>query len=167
MIGVRFLDSRFWLTPAILTPPASQTVAQGGDAVLCVLAAGATPLAYQWRVNAVNCPGATNMSLTITNFQHANEANYDVVVTNAAGSVTSAVAKLYFNAPLRFAGGSTDTSNNFVGLLLGIANSSYVIQASTNLVDWVELRTNISPSGIINFTDPNASGFTQRFYRAR
>ena len=58
-------------------------------------------------------------------------------------------------------------SNNFTGLVLGTANSNYVIQASTNLVDWTALTTNSSPSGILNFVDTNASGLIQRFYRAR
>ncbi|HUI05467.1 MAG TPA: polysaccharide lyase family 7 protein [Verrucomicrobiae bacterium] len=153
--------------PAILTQPASQTVAGGSNVTLSVVAAGAAPLAYQWRINAVNSPGGTNTSLTIANFQSADEANYDVVVANAAGSVTSAMARLYLNEPTRFTGCGVDASNYFTGLLLGAANSSYVIQASTNLTDWVGLTTNSSPSGVINFIDTNAPGFIQRFYRAR
>ena len=152
--------------PALLTQPASQTAAAGSNVTLTVVAAGTAPLAYQWRMNAADYPGATNPSLTIINFQPANEANYDVVVANAAGAVTRAVARLYLNAPLRFAGCAADTSNNFTGLLLGAANANYIVQASTNLADWVALSTNTSPSGIINFTDTNASDFIQRFYRA-
>jgi len=153
--------------PAILTQPASQTVAAGSNVTLTVVAAGAAPLAYQWRINAASFSGGTNASLTIANFQSTDEANYDVVVANAAGSVTSAVARLYLNGPTRFAVCGVDASTNFTGLLLGAANSSYIIQASTNLTDWVALTTNSSPSGIINFIDTNASGFIQRFYRAQ
>ena len=39
----------------------------------------------------------------------------------------------------------------------------YVVQASTNLVDWVPIQTNTAP---FTFVDANASKFRQRFYRS-
>jgi hypothetical protein len=38
-----------------------------------------------------------------------------------------------------------------------------IIQASTNLVDWVSIYTNTPP---FTFTDSNASNYPNRFYRA-
>jgi hypothetical protein len=38
------------------------------------------------------------------------------------------------------------------------------VSASTNLRDWTPLQTNVSP---FTFTDTNASGFADRFYRAQ
>ena len=37
-----------------------------------------------------------------------------------------------------------------------------VVQASTNLLDWVSVQTNTAP---FVFTDTNAAAFHQRFYR--
>jgi len=152
--------------PGILTQPASRTVGQGSSVSLNVVAGGAAPLTYRWRMNTADVPGGTNSSLTIAGFQHTNEGNYDVVVTNASGSVTSAVATLYLDAPLRFAGCGIDASNSFGAVLLGAGNTNYVIEDSTNLADWVALGTNSSTSGIIGFTDTNVSGFIRKFYRA-
>ena len=45
----------------------------------------------------------------------------------------------------------------------GDAGQQYVIQASTNLLDWDSLQTNVAP---FQFTDTNAAGFDQRYYRA-
>ena len=154
-------------SPGILIQPSSQTVAPGANVTLNVSAGGLSPLTCQWRKDALNCPAGTNAWLTIVNFQAGNEGVYGVVVTNAAGSATSATATLYLNTPPRFASVGLDFSNDFTALLLGIAESNYVIQVSTNLSEWSESTTNSSPTGIIDFIDTNAPGFRQRFYRAR
>lgn len=44
----------------------------------------------------------------------------------------------------------------------GITDAEYIVQGSTNLVDWISLETNISP---FNFVDAEAGNFPQRFYR--
>jgi len=44
----------------------------------------------------------------------------------------------------------------------GITNCQYVVQASTDLVDWASIGTNISP---FTFMDSDAGRFSQRFYR--
>ena len=48
----------------------------------------------------------------------------------------------------------------------GASGRSYVIQVSTNLTDWQNIRTNVGFSGPITFTDSFAN-FTRRFYRVR
>ena len=48
----------------------------------------------------------------------------------------------------------------------GASGRSYVIQASTNLTDWQNLRTNVGVAGPISFIDSFAN-FTRRFYRVR
>jgi hypothetical protein len=40
------------------------------------------------------------------------------------------------------------------------------IQASTNLVNWIALTNFVSVTGTNQFTDPAASSFSRRFYRA-
>jgi hypothetical protein len=45
----------------------------------------------------------------------------------------------------------------------GVAGSQYVVQASTDMINWVTLVTNTSP---FSFADPNAGAFPNRFYRA-
>lgn len=48
----------------------------------------------------------------------------------------------------------------------GEAGRSYVLQASTNLADWENVRTNVGVGGPISFTD-SLTRFTRRFYRVR
>jgi len=50
----------------------------------------------------------------------------------------------------------------------GVPNLPYTVQANTNLATaiWINIgTTNASAAGVLQFTDPNAPGFKQRFYR--
>jgi hypothetical protein len=56
------------------------------------------------------------------------------------------------------------TTNGFMLGLKGVPDYNYVIEASTNLFNWVSLVTNASP---FQFTDTNRAGFRQRYCRGR
>src|SRR6266516_7580116 len=57
-------------------------------------------------------------------------------------------------------------SGQFQFELQGRAQESYLIQASTNLVDWTVIATNeATQDGTGRFTDAQYSTFAQRFYR--
>jgi endonuclease/exonuclease/phosphatase family metal-dependent hydrolase len=86
--------------PTILTQPQSQTNSIGSLVEFTVAASGTAPLAYQWRFNTANLSGANTSSFTITNAQSTNAGNYTVVITNVAGSVTSAIATLTISSDL-------------------------------------------------------------------
>ncbi|MBI3879411.1 MAG: Ig-like domain-containing protein [Verrucomicrobia bacterium] len=47
----------------------------------------------------------------------------------------------------------------------GITPQKFVLQCSSNLVDWVSLSTNVFNDGGFNYTDPPAPGAHSRFYR--
>src|SRR5262249_39801544 len=49
---------------------------------------------YQWRFNGANIAGATSSKLVVSNAQPAKAGNYDVMVSNPAGSIASAVVVL-------------------------------------------------------------------------
>ncbi len=82
---------------AIAVPPESQTNVAGSTIALNVTAYGTPPLSYQWRFNGTNLAGATTNAYSITDFQADEVGNYDVVLRDYSGSVTSAVAKLSIN----------------------------------------------------------------------
>jgi hypothetical protein len=46
------------------------------------------------------------------------------------------------------------------------AGRTNVIEASTNLTDWVPVRAVLNPSGTLPFIDLTAANYRQRFYRA-
>jgi hypothetical protein len=84
--------------PSITTQPSNQAVSVGQTATFLVVAAGAAPLAFQWRQTNVNVAGATSSSYTTPPaLASDNGATFDVVVTNAAGNVTSSAATLTVN----------------------------------------------------------------------
>jgi hypothetical protein len=108
--------------PGIAVQPMSQAVAAGSNVVFNVSAAGTGPLAYEWRLNSQAIPGATANSCLRTNVQTADAGSYVVVVTNAAGSVTSAVAMLTVNHPPVLASVSDQTI--YPGSTLIITNTA-------------------------------------------
>ena len=81
--------------PTITLQPVSQTVNSPAAATFSVAATGTAPLSYQWYANGALISGATASSYTTpaTSFSN-NNTLYTVVVTNTAGSVTSAAATL-------------------------------------------------------------------------
>ena len=86
--------------PSILLDPASLSVNAGAAASFTASAAGTAPLTYQWRKNGTPIAGALSASYSISAAQAVHAAVYDVVVTNVAGSATSAPATLALNVPL-------------------------------------------------------------------
>ncbi len=68
--------------------------------------------------------------------------------------------------PVQFNSGGLFASNEFELSLSGLAGKSYVLQASTNLVDWITLSTNVAPNSPFFLFDPAATNFPARFYRA-
>ncbi len=77
------------VAPTILTQPIAQTVNAGTGAGFSVVASGTAPLAYQWRKNGAAVAGATAATFSFASAQNSDAGTYSVVVTNAAGSVTS------------------------------------------------------------------------------
>src|SRR4030088_2700318 len=83
------------VAPYINTQPANQTVSVGQTATFSVVAAGTPPLNYQWRKNSANINGAAAASYSTPATTTADSGSkFDVVVSNSAGSVTSAQATL-------------------------------------------------------------------------
>jgi alpha-tubulin suppressor-like RCC1 family protein len=82
------------IPPSIEIQPSSVSASAGQNAGLTVTAAGTLPLLYQWRKAGVDLPGATNRTLSLGKVQPEQAGDYTVEVSNAAGSVTSAVAAL-------------------------------------------------------------------------
>jgi uncharacterized repeat protein (TIGR01451 family) len=87
------------LPPTITNQPTNQTVAAGGNANFQVNVSGTAPLAYQWWFNGTNAVGLNTNALTLANVQSSQAGSYSVVITNSAGSVTSAVATLMIGTP--------------------------------------------------------------------
>ena len=164
--GTAQLNYELDVPPVITQQPSSRTVSAGGNVTLNAAATGSPAPVYQWRLNGFDLAGATNASLTLTNFQSANEGSYTVVASNSTGTVTSAPAWVFLNSPMRLGLEGVNNGGQFQMSLIGLAGTNYVLQASIDLTTWLPVATNNSPTGIWNFTDPDSSNFSYRFYRA-
>jgi hypothetical protein len=84
--------------PEVVAHPTSVARPLGAGAALAIVATGSPT--YQWRKNGVAVAGATAATLSFAALAAADTASYDVVLTNAAGSITSDSATVVVAAPL-------------------------------------------------------------------
>ncbi len=81
--------------PVISAQPADQTVTAGRPGSFSVSATGSGTLQYQWRKNGMNLAGATAATLAVPAALTSDcGGTFSVVVSTAAGNVTSAPATL-------------------------------------------------------------------------
>jgi hypothetical protein len=78
----------------ITVQPVDLAAKVGDTARFNVVASGSDPITYQWRLNAVDVPGATSETLEIPNIQAIQGGAYTVVVKNPAGTLSSSPAVL-------------------------------------------------------------------------
>ena len=156
-------------------PPTNQTAPLGGTATFTVRAtnvANSFP-AYQWRFNDADIPGATTNYYSVTNVQPSHVGTYSVVVT-ATNVPTPPPAS--FPATLNILGApvlsNPEVLSNgiFRAQLEGLSNQMYTIESSRDLTNWSVLTNLTFTASPAYFVDPgrtNATGSTNRFYRAR
>lgn len=74
--------------PVIQTQPQPKAVATGNELTLSVSASGGA-LSYQWQRDGVSIPGATSATYTVPNASLSSAGRYQVLVSNAGGTVKS------------------------------------------------------------------------------
>ena len=148
--------------PSITSQPQGGSVIESSNFTFSVSASGSAPFNYQWRFNDDPIIGATASSYTLTNTQVSAAGEYSVIVSNAAGLAISSNATLAVIIPVQFTS-STIVSNELKLLLSGEVGVNYTIQASSNLVEWVDVTNFLSTQSTFEFSD----GLTndQRYYR--
>ena len=113
--GVNFSATPTTTPPTITTQPSNQTVTAGQTATFSVVASGTAPLSYQWQQGGVSIAGATGSSYTTPQTTISGSGSkFDVMVSDAAGSVTSSVATLTVNAAAVAATITTQPANQTV-----------------------------------------------------
>lgn len=86
--------------PKITAQPQAATADEGGQATISVTTAGLAPQSYQWQFHGTNLTSETGQTLRLTNVSPEAQGPYRVIVTSAAGSVTSESAQLTVNPSL-------------------------------------------------------------------
>ncbi len=135
--------------PAINQQPRNVIVAAGQSATFSIQASGGPPLAYQWQSQSsasaafADIPGATANTYAIPVTQTSvSGTQYRCVVTNNAGSATSAVAGLTVlpaGSPLPFVitktlGTSRNDYSGWVGMALRVGPSPLTINGLGRIV---------------------------------
>jgi alpha-tubulin suppressor-like RCC1 family protein len=92
--------------PWFQTQPMTQKAVLGGNCIFSGAGLGSEPLSYQWQFAGNYIDGATNAQLLVTSVSSNDVGNYNLVVTNAYGSVVSSNAALVLAPSLLIAWGS-------------------------------------------------------------
>ena len=76
-------------TPIITAHPIGSSLADGQAVSLSVVAAGTSPMTYQWRKGGAAISGAVKADFSIARAATSDSGSYDVVVANWSGNATS------------------------------------------------------------------------------
>jgi hypothetical protein len=135
--------------------PVSTTVTAGQTATFRVVATGAAPLSYQWQKNTVNIAGATGSSYTTPATTTADSGSkFDVIVSNAAGSITSAQATLSVNSLVVAPTITTQPANHTVTAGQTATFSVVATGAAPLSYQWQKNTVNIAGATGSSYTTP-------------
>jgi hypothetical protein len=128
------------------------TLATGVATVAVTVNDGGTSnnIITQFFTVTVLAPGAATNTANVA-VVTSGPTNVVKAVVNSVGSSVGATL-----VPAGLANGQ------FTFKVTGAINSQYIVQASTDLVNWVAVRTNTAP---FTFVETNASKFSRRYYR--
>lgn len=168
--GTGYQTGLFFVTtlPTISTHPSNLTRNVGASASFTIAATGSAPLSYQWRKGGQNILNATGTTYTIPSVQSGDAANYDVVVSNSAGSATSNPATLTVIVPPSISAHPTGltalqgTTVNFDVTATGTAPLSYQWMRNGNNINGATLST----YSIASVQGPHAGSHTVRVSNA-
>lgn len=140
-------------SPTITTPPANVSVTAGANASFTVVAAGSTPLVYQWLknnsplANGGNVSGATTATLNLSAVTTSDVANYSVAVSNSLGGVISPAATLTVAIPPAIITSPADAT------VTAGSNVSFTVTASgTAPLSYQWFKNNVKISGATSAT---------------
>jgi alpha-tubulin suppressor-like RCC1 family protein len=151
--------------PIIVTKPSNMVLPAGNTAEFSVTAVGSQPLSYQWQLNSIPIPAATNASILLPGV--TNAGRYSVRVTNSFGSIFSSGATVTFVPSLVAVWGQPTQLTNIPPILTNaveIANGgSFALALTPNgsVVGWGDDESgelNI-PAGLTNATQIAADNY--------
>ncbi|HKW30835.1 MAG TPA: pectinesterase family protein [Verrucomicrobiae bacterium] len=174
------------LVPPVINPqPTNLTVNAGDPAAFISGATGVPTPGLQWFKNNAAIANQTNSTLTIASAQGSDIANYLLIATNSAGSVTSTVARLTVNSTT-LASTAFGPTNGATGICydtplyvtfngpVSVVNSGririYDSTNSTTPVDIIDMSSNLvvisGGIGLTNNIQPHSlfSGDSQLIY---
>ncbi len=159
------LNWKFDGPPTATNPPANLVLPLGTTTTLYSSFKGIAPLSFQWFWNNQAISRATNAMLLLSNLQTAQAGTYSLMASNFAGATMATIATVKVGTPIQLGYGVVHTNGGWRFRVTGTNSQNYALQGSTNLTNWVILRTNSTPSTAIDFVDPQTPINPRRFYR--
>lgn len=156
------------VAPVITTNPQPQIVKLGTNVTFTAAASGLPAPSFQWLFNGTNILGMTNATFAIAHVAMTNAGNYSVIASNVAGTAasSSALLSLVPPTPAQFQVPTIQSDGTVQIQFTGDAYWTYVIETSTNLMDWSVVTNLTSANGTFEFNG-TATNAPQLFYRAR
>jgi hypothetical protein len=113
--------------------------------------------------NEISVGNTTNV--TVSGLASSAKYFFAAKAVNGQGDESAFSVQTSFLVPSAAAlfGKPVFSSNGVSVTVTGIPGSLYVLQASTDMVNWISLETNLTP---LLFTDTNSGRYNKRFYRA-
>jgi sugar lactone lactonase YvrE len=142
--------------PAVTNTPQNLTINQGQNATFNVGASGTAPFGYQWLYGGAAIAAANSSSYTRTNAQPGDSGNYSVIVSNSAGSVTSAPALLTVNSVPTPPGINGQPQNLTVSQT---SNATFTVTATGSTpfsYQWLFFGTNLASGTASSYTVLNS-----------
>lgn len=148
------------VTPSISSQPTNLLLNVGDPANFSVTASGLPAPGYQWYKGNTPIPGATATNYSIASVALSDIGVYKVVITNAAGSVTSSNAVLAINSTIT--GAPTSPANNATGVCydtpLYITFSQPVVVGNTGKVRIYNVTNSATPVDVLDLSANNVLG---------
>jgi hypothetical protein len=153
--------------PSITTQPQSASVAVGSSVTFGVSATGTAPLDYQWRFGAADIAGAKGSAYTLNSVQTTNGGVYSVVVSNAAGVVTSSNAVLtVLAASPPHIDSIASRPDGRIELQVSGGPGNFAIEGALVPSGWTQLSSLTATGAVFQYVDPETNQ-ASRFYRVR
>jgi hypothetical protein len=148
--------------PVILSQPvASQTIGSGFSASFSVTTRGSDIRYYQWQFNGVDIPGATLANYTRNSAQISHSGDYQVIVTNSFGAVTSSISVLTVTNSGPVIVSQPQSQTNDAGT---VAIFSVAAQGASLSYQWRLEGTNLPGATSASYTNFNAQQFNAGNY---
>jgi len=163
--GAIGLNWNFGIPPVVAVSPSAHHLRQGDSLTLAVTPVNAIPIpTCEWWLNGQIIPGATGVTLVLTNLHAGQSGTYSAVVRNALGAVTNRVALVAVAAPFWLNYTPVWNNGQQAVQIKGSITNVLVLEAAADLSTWVPLHT-VTAIVPIDFVDPASGGFPRRFYR--
>ena len=156
------------IPPRIGRAPAGAAAKTGDNLVLHALAVSPLPLSYQWLRDGGLLLGQTHSWLSLTNLQPAQAGSYQIVASDAFGSVTSAVAAVSVDIRPPLVKSPTLATNRFTFTFQGALGVLYISEYTDTLApgSWTEFDSRLGTGAAETVAAPNGPG-PARYYRVR